>query len=343
MTMKYEKGINMRKQLNESFTTATKEALKELADSFTAQTGRKIAFQENDNCISLIVLSPLGENIPVRPLSIELSVDRSLRMRMNFDNHDLELLNLETSLEKVVASLNQESSYVKWKMGPLRFESLECGIEIEIAENVFSHPSELSFSLFVILQSVIDDLMLISQVKKLTPVAIAISQDDLSEYESAFDILNRYDHSELVIKNVTKDNSKVKLDYNHVMSAIKNIPDYKQSSLFGREKDRSFEGILAAIYQSAFGSDIYQSIQEKAANLLYFIVKDHSFLDGNKRIAAMVFLWFLNINGILHKKDGTRLIENNALVAFVLMIAFSNPSEKDEIVRVLVNLIDTDN
>ncbi|WP_162140141.1 type II toxin-antitoxin system death-on-curing family toxin [Haploplasma axanthum] len=97
------------------------------------------------------------------------------------------------------------------------------------------------------------------------------------------------------------------------------------------------------MYQSAFGTDIYPSIEEKAASLLYFIVKDHAFYDGNKRIAASIFLWFLDIYGILYKNEYTRIIEDNALVAIVLMIALSNPNERDMIIKIVVNLINQNN
>lgn len=121
------------------------------------------------------------------------------------------------------------------------------------------------------------------------------------------------------------------------------MPDYDKSSLFGREKDGSFHGALNAVYQTAFGIDIYPSIEEKAANLLYFIVKDHAFYDGNKRIAAAVFLWFLDIYNVLYKKDGTRILEDNTLVAIVLMIALSSPTEHESIVKIVVNLINKNN
>src|SRR5690606_6585761 len=127
--------------------------------------------------------------------------------------------------------------------------------------------------------------------------------------------LDKYDHQTLTIVNITKDDKQIKLEYEDAMSEIKKMPDYEKSQWFGKEKDNSFHGALNAIYQSAFGVDAYPSIEEKAANLLYFVVKDHAFFDGNKRIAASMFLWFLDIYGILYKTDGTRIIEDNALVA----------------------------
>ena len=116
-----------------------------------------------------------------------------------------------------------------------------------------------------------------------------------------------------------------------------------ESSLFGLEKDQSFKGSLAAIYQTFDGKEAYPSIEEKAAHLLYFVVKNHSFVDGNKRIAAFLFIWFLDANGILYQTDGTKRIADNALVALTLMIAESRPEEKGVITKVIVNLINRNN
>lgn len=165
----------------------------------------------------------------------------------------------------------------------------------------------------------------------------------ISKYSYALDTLDKYDHQTLTITNITKDDKQIKLEYEDAMKEIRKMPDYGKSQWFGKEKDESFHGALNAIYQSAFGVDVYPSIEEKAANLLYFIVKDHAFYDGNKRIAASIFLWFLDIYGILYKSDGTRVIEDNALVAIVLMIALSDPSERDMIVKIVVNLINQNN
>lgn len=127
------------------------------------------------------------------------------------------------------------------------------------------------------------------------------------------------------------------------MKQIKALPDYQKSNLFGREKDNSFHGALNVIYQTAFGKEVYLSIEEKAANLLYFIVKDHAFYDGNKRIATSIFVWFLDIYGILLKEDGSKILSDNALVALVLMIALSDSNEKDVIVKIVINLINQKN
>ena len=165
----------------------------------------------------------------------------------------------------------------------------------------------------------------------------------ISKYAYALDTLDKYDHQTLTITNITKDDKQIKLEYDDAIKEIRGMPYYGKSRWFGKEKDDSFKGALNAIYQTAFGSDVYPSIEEKAANLLYFIVKDHAFYDGNKRIAASIFLWFLDIYGILYKGDYTKIIEDNALVAIVLMIALSNPNERDMIVKIVVNLINQNN
>lgn len=165
----------------------------------------------------------------------------------------------------------------------------------------------------------------------------------INKYSYGLDTLDKYDHNELTISNITKDKNEVKLDYKKALNEIQSLDDYQTSDLFGREKDNSFHGALNAIYQTAFGEDVYPSIEEKAANLLYFLVKDHPFLDGNKRIAASMFVWFLDINNILYKEDGSKIIEDNALVSFVLMIALSNPSERDVITKMIINLINKNN
>ena len=113
--------------------------------------------------------------------------------------------------------------------------------------------------------------------------------------------------------------------------------------LFGNEKDDSFQGSIGAIYQTFGGEDLYPSVEEKAANLLYFVVKNHSFSDGNKRIAAYLFVWFMDKNGILYAIDGSKRIADNALVALTLMIAESKAEEKDIMVKVIVNLINSNN
>ena len=115
------------------------------------------------------------------------------------------------------------------------------------------------------------------------------------------------------------------------------------SPLFGNEKDDSFKSSIGQIYQTLDGVDLYPSVEEKAAMLLYLVTKNHSFSDGNKRIAATLFLWFMNNNGILYREDGTKRIADSTLVALTLMIAESRTQEKDVMVKVVVNLINKNN
>jgi prophage maintenance system killer protein len=165
----------------------------------------------------------------------------------------------------------------------------------------------------------------------------------ITDYTYALDILDRYDHQVLEIDGTTPQ-ELFKITYPAAMSAIKGLKDkFGGSSLFGNEKDDSFRGSLAAIYQTFGGQDLYPSVEEKAANLLYFVIKNHSFSDGNKRIAAFLFVWFLEKNGILYRPDGSRKLADNALVALTLMIAESKPEEKEVMTKVVVNLINTNN
>jgi len=165
----------------------------------------------------------------------------------------------------------------------------------------------------------------------------------ISEYAYALDILDQYDYQSLEITD-TSGKETYQLTYNE---AIKQILVAKKahgnSDLFGHEKDKSFQSSVATIYQTFGGVDLYPSIEEKAANLLYFITKNHSFSDGNKRIAAFLFLYFLERNGILFEKNGSKRIADNTLVALTLMIAVSKPEEKDTMTKVIVNLINKKN
>ena len=165
----------------------------------------------------------------------------------------------------------------------------------------------------------------------------------LTDYTYALDILDKYDHQVLEL-GPTTGKEFFQINYHEAKTAIKGLhTKFGGSSLFGNEKDESFQGSLAAIYQTFGGEDVYPSVEEKAANLLYFVIKNHSFSDGNKRIAAFLFVWFLEKNSILYKQDGSRKIADNALVALTLMIAESKPDEKDMMVKVVVNLINNNN
>ena len=165
----------------------------------------------------------------------------------------------------------------------------------------------------------------------------------VTDYAYALDILDKYDHQELTIEGTTIEELFI-IDYAEAKQAIHDLKEkFGGSSLFGNEKDESFKGSIAAIYQTFGGIDLYPSVEEKAANLLYFVVKNHSFSDGNKRITAYLFVWFMEKNGILYRGDGSKRIADNALVALTLMIAESKSDEKEMMVKVMVNLINTNN
>ena len=182
---------------------------------------------------------------------------------------------------------------------------------------------------------------LLSQKNLESPEATGLLQVIL-DYQKALHLLDEYDHQELKIKEVTTL-EKFRLTYEKARQELQSLKDHYPSGLFGLEKDQSFSGSIGAIYQSFDGKEVYPSIEEKAAHLLYFVVKNHSFVDGNKRIAASLFIWFLNENGILYKEDGSKKIADNALVALTLLIAESKPEEKDIMTKVLVNLINQEN
>lgn len=161
----------------------------------------------------------------------------------------------------------------------------------------------------------------------------------ISEYTRALDILDDFDHKNLKVTKGHK-RSKYKMTYNEACAIIQTMKEkFKGSDIVGQEKDQSFKSSIGAINQSVGGKDAYPTIEEKAAHLLYFVTKNHSFVDGNKRIAAALFVCFLERNGILHRKNGSRIIDNNALVALTLMIASSNPKEKEMMVKVIMNLL----
>lgn len=165
----------------------------------------------------------------------------------------------------------------------------------------------------------------------------------VTDYTYALDTLDRYDYQELKIERTTSEN-KFYATYENAMETIHNLrKKFGGSWLFGNEKDDSFKSSIGQIYQTFDGIDLYPSVEEKAAMLLYLVTKNHSFSDGNKRIAATLFLWFMQNNNILYNSDGSKRISNGALVALTLMIAESRPEEKDVMVKVVVNLINKDN
>jgi prophage maintenance system killer protein len=165
----------------------------------------------------------------------------------------------------------------------------------------------------------------------------------ITDYTYALNTLDRYDYQSLLIEKTTA-REPFRATYDNAMEAIDTLRrKFGSGGLFGSEKDRSFDSSINTIYQTFDGKDLYPSVEEKAAMLLYLVTKNHSFSDGNKRIAAFLFLWFLQNNGILYKPDGQKLIENNTLVALTLMIAESRTEEKDIMVKVVVNLINGNN
>lgn len=165
----------------------------------------------------------------------------------------------------------------------------------------------------------------------------------ISDYVYALDTLDQYDYQSLSISKTTKDES-FRATYDNAMEAINALKEkFGGSKWFANEKDDSFKSSIGQIYQTFGGEELYPSVEEKAAMLLYLVVKNHSFSDGNKRIAAMLFLWFLNNNRVLYAEDGHKRIADNTLVALTLMIAESRTEEKDVMVEVVVNLINREN
>ena len=188
----------------------------------------------------------------------------------------------------------------------------------------------------------------LDSIKVLTGIATrpTLSDDEakgilqvISDYAHGLDILDQYDHQQLTI-DLSETKEQFRATYETAKEAIKELYDkFGGGILFGNEKDESFKSSINTIYQTFDGTELYPSVEEKAAMLLYLVTKNHSFSDGNKRIAAFLFIWFLDQNGILYNADATKRIENNTLVALTLMIAESRTEEKDMMIKVIVNLI----
>ena len=167
--------------------------------------------------------------------------------------------------------------------------------------------------------------------------------DIVVDYTYALDTLDDYDYQRLRVEKTTPE-EKFHATYENAMETINALREkFGGSTLFGNEKDDSFKSSIGQIYQTFGGEELYPSVEEKAAMLLYLVTKNHSFSDGNKRIAATLFLWFLNNNDILYRPDGSKRIADNTLVALTLMIAESRTEEKDVMVKVVVNLINQQN
>lgn len=179
----------------------------------------------------------------------------------------------------------------------------------------------------------------ISKRKALTGDEATILLQTVSEYATALDLLDDYDHQRVKIGKTSRRKAK-SVTYDESMKLIDIMrQQFGDSAVFGKEKDESLHSSLNAVMQSFDGKDVYPSVEEKAAHLLYFMVKNHSFVDGNKRIAAAVFLRFADKNKLLYDKAGTKRVADNALVAMTLMIAESRPQEKEVITAMLTNLI----
>ncbi len=165
----------------------------------------------------------------------------------------------------------------------------------------------------------------------------------LEKYSHALTVLDDYDHQRLQVVG-TRTLAHAKITYAEAIQQIKLWRSQENlGGLFGNEKDESFKSSLETIYQTFDGKELYPSIEEKSANLLYFIVKNHSFTDGNKRIAAAIFVWFLQRHDFLYNAEGEKRIADNALVAFTLLIAESKPDEREMMVKVIINLINGKN
>ena len=161
----------------------------------------------------------------------------------------------------------------------------------------------------------------------------------IGDYSKALDLLDDYDHRTL--KKVKGNIDERKIEYKECLKVIDKLRFNQESSLFAVERDKGLESIIGNIYQSFGGQDIYKSIEEKGANFLYLTVKNHVFADGNKRIAATLFIYFLNFYGILYQ-NGKQTIDNNTLTALTLLIAESNPKEKEVIIDLVMNFLNNE-
>ena len=160
----------------------------------------------------------------------------------------------------------------------------------------------------------------------------------INNYSNALNLLDDYDHKRITRPNGTKNNKKI--TYEDCISIVNKLKFNSDSNLFALERDEGLKEVIGTIYQSFDGKDLYPSVQEKAANFLYLITKNHTFIDGNKRIAATLFIYFLEFYNILYKENG-QVIDNNTLVAITLLIAESNPKEKDILIDLVMNFLNS--
>lgn len=191
------------------------------------------------------------------------------------------------------------------------------------------------------LQAAVDVMARVISGKELSGVETDGLLRVIADYSLALRLLDQYDHQQLRLHGTTETGRFV-LTCEAARAAIARMAE-TAVGLFGREKDKGLESAIGAVYQAFNGRDLYPSLEEKAAHLLYFVVKNHAFVDGNKRIGAFLFIWFLDSNGLLYRADGSKRLADNALVALTLLIAESKPAEKDLLCKVVVNLINRDN
>lgn len=196
------------------------------------------------------------------------------------------------------------------------------------------------------LMSLKESVLILTKIvnqKQLTPDESEGLMKIITDYAYALDILDQYDYQKLRISDIS-EKELFRITYEEAITHIIKLREiYRNGPLFGKEKDRSFQSSLKTIYQTFDGKDLYPSIEEKAANLLYLVTKNHSFVDGNKRIAAYFFLLFLERNNLLITETGEKRVPEGTLVALTLMIAVSSPDEKDTMTKVIVNLINGKN
>ncbi len=164
----------------------------------------------------------------------------------------------------------------------------------------------------------------------------------LSDYSKSLSLLEQFDKDKLHLRK--KEKEKYEIDYRDASGVVRKIKEdlitkKEAFQMFGQENGNQFKAILKNIYQTFGGVDLYPSLEEKAAHLLYFVIKDHPFNDGNKRIGSFMFIYYLDRNNFLYKKSGEKKINDNALTALALLIAISDPKEKDKMIKIITNLI----
>ena len=197
------------------------------------------------------------------------------------------------------------------------------------------------------LETTIKSIVSASHQKELSNTEAKGILNLIQDYTLALDLLDDYDHQRLSLSQTQKSKKRM-ITYEQALDAINTLQekfrkDGESVSLLRKEKDQSFKSSLSTIYQTFEEKELYPSIEEKAAHLLYFVIKNHSFVDGNKRIAAFLFVWFLENNHYLYTTEGNKRIEDNGLVALCLLIAHSKPKEKETFVKLIINIINKKN